>query len=137
MTLSGNSVVLQYGQAQVRVNYLQPQGIIHADWVGVHSLVTIQKVMEELLKWFQETKCTKYLSDNSNIVGGWDTANDWLADVWTPKAVRAGMRYVAHVLAPGIYGQLAMEALRPRIQGQVTIRIFKNVEDAMEWLDEV
>lgn len=137
MAPEDNFTVLQYGHASVRIAYYQNHGILHADWVGVHSMVTIQKGMEELLNWFEKTGATKYLSDNANIVGGWDTANDWLAEVWTPKAIKAGMRYVAHVLAPGIYGQMSMEALQPRIVKQVTIQIFDDVTEAEEWLKEV
>lgn len=134
ITKENDYVVLQYGQASVRVKHYPDHDIIHADWVGVHSLVSIQKAMNELLNWFSETGSAKYLSDNSNIVGGWDTANDWLAEKWTPNAVSSGLRYVAHVMAPGIYGQLSMEALQPRLENQLTIRLFDKVEEAEAWL---
>ncbi len=134
MDLQEKATTLTYGQASVTLSYNLNQNWIYADWIGVHSLVSIQKGMGVLLEWFQETGAPKYLSDNSNLVGGWDTANDWLAEEWTPRAVDAGMRYVAHVLAPGFYGKLSMEALQPRLVDKVTIRLFEFKADAEEWL---
>ena len=136
MLTQEQSTVLQFGQASLRLVYDAKNGWIYGDWIGVHSLNSIQKGMNTLLEWIQQTGASKYLSDNTNIVGGWNTANEWLADVWTPLAVDAGMRYVAHVLAPGIFGQMSMEALEPQINNMVTLQLFDSIEDAQHWLSE-
>lgn len=137
MQLQKKDTILTFGHASARLSYNSKYNWIYSDWIGMHSLVTIQKAKGVVLEWFRETGATKYITDNSNVVGGWDTANDWLADVWTPKAVEAGMRYVAHIHAPGIYGKLSMKALQPRIENLITIQMFDDLSDAEDWLRSV
>lgn len=118
----------------LRLDHNPTYGWVHGDWVGVHSFETVQKGMEAVLELIIATNSTKYLSDNTNLIGGWDIANEWLANDWTPRATAAGMRCVAHVLAPGIYGQMSMLSLSPHIEQQICLSFFDNIKEAEEWL---
>lgn len=110
---------------------------VHADFIGVLSLMSIQKGMNAVLEKIKQHKLQKYLSDNTHIIGGWNIANDWLRDTWTPQAMQAGMRYVAHVMAPGHFGQHSMEELAPGLPPNLNLKFFRTIPEAEQWLSQL
>jgi hypothetical protein len=124
----------RFGNTKVMLEYDAVHGWIHADWVGVHSLHSIRKGTEAIVDMFRQTRCTKYLSDNTNLIGSYDDAQDYLLHTFTPQAMAAGMRHVAHVLAPGIYAKKSMEAMVPDLESVLDLAIFDNLAEAKAWL---
>jgi hypothetical protein len=78
--------------------------------------------------------CPKLLNDHQELVGRFLEANDWIAQVWTPLIMQAGLRYFAHVLSPGIFGQLSIKDLHQRIGTQFEMQFFEDIEAAKDWL---
>jgi hypothetical protein len=107
---------------------------IHAQWTGVQTLETIQTGGLAYLDMLRAEPCAKLLNDHRELVGRFVGANEWIAEVWTPRIMQAGLRYFAQVLAPGIFGQLSMQDLHQRISDQFEIKMFDQLEDAQAWL---
>lgn len=110
---------------------------IHARWIGVQSLETVMRGGELYLKMLEENPCDKLLNDHSELIGPWLVATDWIAQEWTPKVRALGLRYMAQVLAPGIYGQLSFHELHQRIDDEFIITMFDDTASAKAWLAEL
>ncbi len=123
-----------FGNINLVITYDTENQWVHADFIGAQSLVSIQRGMNAVLQLLIDHKCSKYLSDNTHLYGGWNIANDWLRDVWTPLAMQAGMRYVAHIMAPGFFGRHSMEELAPSLPPGLNIQFFENIAEAKTWL---
>jgi hypothetical protein len=110
------------------------EGWIHARWSGIQTLETVQQGGLAYVDMLHEEPCAKLLNDHSELVGRFTEANDWIAQVWTPLILQAGLRYFAHVLSPGIFGQLSIQDLHQRIEGVFELRMFGDLEEAQNWL---
>jgi thiaminase len=78
-----------FGNTKVILEYNEAKGWIYADWIGVHSLHSIRKGTEAIVALFKQTGSSKYLSDNTNLIGSFDSATSYLVDTFTPKAMQA------------------------------------------------
>jgi hypothetical protein len=113
------------------------EGWIHARWSGVQTLDTVMTGGLAYVDMLREEPCAKLLNDHSELVGRFTEANDWIAQVWTPLILQAGLRYFAHVLSPGIFGQMSINDLHQRIEGVFELRMFGNLDEAKDWLRSV
>lgn len=110
---------------------------IHALWSGVQTLDTIQTGGLAYLEMLAAEPCARLLNDHRELIGRFTDANDWIARVWTPQVIGAGVRYFAQVLSPGIFGQLSMQDLQQRIGNQFELRMFGELAQAQAWLRSV
>lgn len=123
-----------FGNTNLILEYDPEHQWIHANFTGVQSLISMQRGMNAVVEMLLDYKCKKYLSDNTHLLGGWNIANDWLRDIWTPMAMQAGMCYMAHVMAPGLFGRNSMEQLAPGLPKELNIEFFNHLADAQIWL---
>jgi len=110
---------------------------LYAQWIGIQNLETIQKGGNTYLNFMREQPCSKLLNSHKELIGPWDVANDWIAGYWTPTAISLGLRYMAQVLAPGIYGQTSFHLLHQRIGDMLEIKLFDDVATAQQWLESL
>ena len=110
------------------------EGWIYAHWVGVQTRHTVMEGGMAYVEMLRAEPCSKLLNDHRELVGRFLDANDWIAQVWTPLIMQAGLRYFAHVLSPGIFGQISIEDLHQRIGNQFEMQFFEDIEAAKEWL---
>lgn len=113
------------------------EGWIHARWTGIQTLESIKQGGLAYVEMLREEPCSKLLNDHSELIGRFTEANDWIAQVWTPLILQAGLRYFAQVLSPGIFGQMSIKDLHQRIEGVFDLRMFGNLEEAKAWLRSV
>lgn len=125
---------LSYGNSFVELEYDATNQWVVADWIGVHSLGTIKQGMEELLKLIKERKCEKYLNINTRTIGGWETSHGYLAESWAPRAVAEGLKYAAHVMAPGLMARQSAIELQPLVIDTIAFHLFFDLEKARTWL---
>ena len=107
---------------------------IHARWIGMQTLDTVMKGGLLYLDMLAKQPCPKLLNDHSELIGPWLVANDWIVNDWTPKVRALGLRHMAQVLAPGIYGKMSFHELHQRIDDNFDIMMFDIPDNAKEWL---
>lgn len=107
---------------------------IHARWIGMQTMDTVMKGGLLYLEMLIKQPCAKLLNDHSELVGPWLVANDWIVNDWTPKVRSLGLRHMAQVLAPGIYGKMSFHELHQRIDDNFDIMMFDDPKNAKEWL---
>ncbi|GAA4013611.1 hypothetical protein GCM10022408_28430 [Hymenobacter fastidiosus] len=107
---------------------------VYARWTGIQTLATIQEGGLFYVDMLRQHPCARLLNDHRELIGRFTAANEWIATVWTPLILQAGLRYFAQVVSPGIFGQLSIQDLHQRIGDQFQMQLFPDVEAARTWL---
>jgi hypothetical protein len=107
---------------------------ILAQWVGMQSLETVRQGGTYFIHMLQQQACPKLLNSHKDLIGTWTMATEWAEVDWTPQVRALGLRYMAQVLAPGVYGQMSYHQLHPRIEDKLEIRMFGDERSARQWL---
>ena len=113
---------------------LADNSFIKANWIGLQSLESIVMGSNLLLAMLRDKPCTALLNNNNELVGPWDVGVKWLAMKWAPQAKLFGLRYFAHVLSHGIFGQKSFQSLSPLIESKFDVRSFEDEAAAEEWI---
>ncbi|WP_139237135.1 hypothetical protein [Pontibacter akesuensis] len=122
------------GDVFFEVRRTTDNSFISMNWVGIQSLETIVMGCNQVLTMLREKPCPRLLNSNRELIGPWEVAVNWLAYKWAPQAKSLGLRYYAHVLSPGIYGQRSFQSLYPALQSQLNIEVFEDEKKAEQWL---
>ncbi|WP_153042178.1 hypothetical protein [Rufibacter roseus] len=107
---------------------------IHAQWIGIQTLETVMQGGSFYIKMIEEQPCARLLNNHKELIGPWDIAQEWIVSYWTPKVMELGLRFMAQVLAPGVYGQMSFHQLHQHISDKFEIKMFDDVAPAKEWL---
>lgn len=107
---------------------------IAVNWIGIQSLETVVMGGNHVLTMLREKPCVGLLNSNRELIGPWDVAVNWLAYKWVPEAKALGLRYYAHVLSPGIYGQRSFDLFYPTLEKEFETEAFEEEKSAEEWL---
>ncbi|MFD3003583.1 hypothetical protein ACFS7Z_24715 [Pontibacter toksunensis] len=109
---------------------------IAVNWIGIQSMETVVMGGNHVLSMLREKPSKGLLNSNRELIGPWDVAVSWLIHKWAPQAKELGLRYYAHVLSPGIYGQRSFRLLYPILKLKFDVETFNDDESAAEWLKE-
>ncbi|MBF8964397.1 hypothetical protein I0P70_14180 [Pontibacter sp. FD36] len=104
------------------------------NWIGIQSLETVVMGGNLVLSMLRQKPSPGVLNSNRELIGPWEAAVNWLAFKWAPQAKSLGLRFFAHVLSPGIYGQRSFKALFPNLREVLDVKSFDKDEGAEEWL---
>lgn len=109
---------------------------IYNNWFGVLPTEKVIQGCQAIITFLQENPSLCILNDNRNVVGSWSTANDWIAQNWVPQVLALGLKRLAHVVSPGIFGQASAAEMVTKVGTQLEMRLFQNIELAKAWLHE-
>ena len=107
---------------------------IYNNWTGVLPTDKVIQGCQATIEFLRENRCAHMLNDNRQVIGSWNSANDWIAANWMPQVLKLGLKRFAHIVSPGIFGQASAEEMVTRVGNQLEIRLFKDVDLAKEWL---
>ena len=107
---------------------------IYNNWTGVLPTEKVIQGCQATIDFLREKPCAHMLNDNREIIGSWNSANEWIAANWMPQVLALGLKRFAHIVSPGIFGQASAEEMVTRVGTQLEIRLFKDVELAKQWL---
>lgn len=95
-----------------------------------------REVMSKGADAFVQNRCTKWLSEDGDNPELKKEDVDWGEKFWEKRILAAGWKYWALVMPENKIGQLTLRAIMQRYQEMgVTIQIFKNHNDALNWLE--
>lgn len=82
---------------------------IYNNWTGVLPTEKVIQGCQATIDFLRENRCAHMLNDNREVIGSWNSANEWTAADWVPQVLRLGLRRFAHIGAPSILGQASAE----------------------------
>ncbi|WP_192823353.1 hypothetical protein [Rufibacter sp. LB8] len=119
------------------VEHKQDLDIIDTLWYGYASQQDLKNACSAGLEILEKTGCAYKLNDNSQLTGPWSDAVEWLEKEWLPKAMAAGLRYLAHVANPHSYGEVAGEVMKfSKIGQNLEYCMFYTKKEALTWLKQ-
>lgn len=120
----------------VDITFLSATKQLHANWKGYQTDASIHEGSERMLDLMRTYSAYDVLNDNTNVVGIWINAAEWLALDWFPRMKAAGMQRFAWVYSPYRFSQVSTDStismLDPLALG---IKVFATKPDALHWLD--
>ncbi len=96
----------------------------------------VKNVLENLLIFIAQKNCDRQIINTGKTLGGFsEEIQEWLGNDWIPRAVKAGMKYVATVTPKNAMAQLSNDYWQEVSTdiGFVTINVTSH-EDGQEWL---
>ncbi|WP_207431004.1 hypothetical protein [Sabulibacter ruber] len=113
---------------------LHHQSYIYVNWIGIQSLETMVMGSNHVLSILREKPCKGLLNSNQELIGPWDAAVQYLAYKWAPTASNLGLRWMAHILSPGIYGRKSFDLFKQHLSTSITLKSFEDRTTAEGWL---
>jgi hypothetical protein len=107
---------------------------VYNNWVGYQSFDSVVAGANACLDYLEPQKCKAILNDNRQVVGPWDHATDWIANDWTPRAIRAGLKYFAHVVDDQTLAAMSAGEMHQKVGDIFEMKVFNQIEDARDWL---
>lgn len=96
----------------------------------------VKEGLEKLLTFIVEKKCDRQIINTGKTLGAFsEQIQDWLGNDWIPRAVKAGMKYVATIIPKNAMAQLSNDYWQEVSTdiGFITINVTSH-EDGVEWL---
>jgi hypothetical protein len=109
---------------------------LQAVWRGYVDPDEAMRGAEAYLQHAAQFPCAFFLNDNSQLLGPWFESLDWLAQVWVPRAVQLGLRFVAHVVPIDQHYDILTSQLLQGTPVPFELQIFQNLADARHWLQQ-
>jgi len=108
---------------------------ILADWSGFSTSVQFRESCETVLSTLSEKRISRVVMDGgkAKVVAAEDQV--WLNTDWVARATDAGYRTCAIVIPKDLFGQMSTrQVVTQADQSKVTIRMFDDTIDAMNWI---
>lgn len=109
---------------------------IYNNWIGVLPTDKVIQGCQATIDFLREKRCTRMLNDNREVIGSWNSANEWIATNWMPQVLALGLKRFALIVSPGIFGQASAAEMVTRVGNQFEMRLFQDIELAKTWLRE-
>jgi hypothetical protein len=117
------------------LSYNEAEGWLQAIWRGYVDPQEAYRGAQAYLDHAARMPSPFLLNDNSALRGPWFTSLDWLVEVWVPRAVQLGLRFVAHIVQADQHHDVLASPLKGAVPFE--LQIFQDPTDARAWLREV
>lgn len=125
----------QIGKVFFTLEYDKVNDWLYANWIGFVNVEEVIQGATKCLEAFEQTHCPNFINDNRLLTGPWNKANDWIATVWMPRALEAGLKNFAFVMSPNIFGELSAKELETHLENVgFVMKNFKDFDLATEWM---
>jgi hypothetical protein len=124
-----------YQDKMLTVSFDKIKGIMETDWTGYQDYETVKRGCLVMLDMLAKNKGDRIVNDNTNVLGNWSEAADWVSSTWFPMMEKAGLKYFAHVLSPSTFSQLSAKRSIDFMAGIVITQYFTDITLAREWIE--
>ncbi|MGY0038414.1 ATP-binding protein [Pedobacter sp. NJ-S-72] len=126
-----------YEDETINLQFNNEENRLDVNWTGYQNFISVQDGCLIMLDLVKKSQVVKILNDNSNVMGNWSEASDWVSTECIPALAEAGVKYIAWIYSPSIFSQLAADKSADLILSDVTIQFFNDKTSAALWLDSI
>lgn len=123
-----------YQDQHLTIQYSATTNTLFVDWTGFQNLKTVKRGGMMMVEMLRKFKATKILNNNTNVVGTWSEAADWVGIELFPLMDKAGLRHFAWVYSQSGFSQLSAKKSVDVMLGDVTVQLFTQIGEAEKWL---
>lgn len=124
-----------YQDQHLTISHKAERKAIYADWTGFQSVTTIKHGAAIALEMLKKYKVEKILNDNTNVLGTWSEAADWVGTEFFPMMEEAGLTKFAWIYSQSGFSQLSAQKSVDVMLGNVEIKFFTAMEAAEKWIE--
>jgi len=124
-----------YQDNKITIHYLPETGRMEVDWTGFQDFDSVKRGCLLMLDYLVKNKCDRIVNDNTNVLGNWSDAVEWVGNEWFPMMEKAGLKYFAHLFSPSTFSQLSAKKSIDIMAGIITTQYFTELDLAREWID--
>lgn len=122
-------------QTFIEIEYDEKNGWIHNKWSGIITMNDVKKGALACLEILEEKKAKAIINDNTQLLTKWDGANEWIANEWMPRAIKAGLKSFAHIVNPvHQIGETSAKGMKEKSRSKFQMEIFHDFKSAEEWV---
>lgn len=125
-----------FGKVYITIEYEAANHWVYNNWIGYQTYVGIIAGADACLQPLRDHNCPYLLNDNTQVIGPWDHAVEWIVTNWAPRAIQQGLTHFAHVVSPESLAAISGEAMHIGIGGSLQMRMFGDITEAKTWLHE-
>jgi hypothetical protein len=127
---------LYYDHPNCKVYYVADKAYIHSVWEGFPPSQIFREGSNKILELMEKHKIGKLLVDSRLSGAASPDDQAWMINDWTPRAVAAGYRVYAYVLAKDIFSKFSSSRVIQEVTANnpVSGTMTDNAEDALAWL---
>ncbi|WP_242926193.1 STAS/SEC14 domain-containing protein [Pontibacter vulgaris] len=109
-----------------------------AIWNGFLSSEEFKEAVSACLQLMEEYKALRWLGDNRKLRAIRQSDQEWFVEYAFPRLAAGTLRRNATVVSEDVFNKMAVEQLIKRADnlGDMVIKEFDSVEDAIAWLNE-
>ncbi len=116
----------------LEVSYEASTHILYCRWKGFQDRESIVSGGTAILQIVKQKGIQRILNDNSTVTGSWWEPAAWIAEVWFPQMIDAGLKQFAWVLSQNIFSELsARRAMEPH---SPIVMAFYTCQEAYHWI---
>lgn len=124
-----------YKDGQINIRYNSRKSRVDVEWTGFQDLESVKHGCMVVFRFLKANNCSSILNDNRLVEGNWSEASDWLAFEWFPAMEAVGLKYLAWILSPSTFSELAARKSIEMVNGSFTAEFFTDISEAEQWLD--
>jgi PAS domain S-box-containing protein len=121
----------------MHVKYDNALRSVVAEWDGFQSLHSIKTGCLKLLNVVTEQGAKYIFNDNTDVIGTWNEAVDWVAAEFFPMLQNAGVTHIAWVYSPSTFSRLSADMTIANINMDIVVKTFDDAAKARRWLKQI
>jgi hypothetical protein len=127
--------MIHFDEPFLTISWEEDANIVCAQWKEEVRREPMRRGLEAGLELVIQKKSRKWLVDSRRLGSIEPVDVKWVNDHWMPRAVAAGLRWMAFVMAKKVVMQLTMKSFMARINEQeLSNAYFDDVNEARAWL---
>ena len=124
-----------HGDLQFSVDYDVDVPAVVMIWRGYATSAVFRAANEQVLQTIGERRAKKLLGDITEFVLIGAEDQDWLNNVWLPRAMEAGLRVTALVTPSFYFNRVAVENVVKKLDpARLQVAYFATRDEARDWL---
>ena len=127
--------MIYFDESFLTLSWDESANVVCAQWKDAVEGDPMRRGLQVGLELVSLKQSEKWLVD-SRTLGSIDPADvKWVNDNWIPRAVDAGLRWMAFVLAKKVVMKLTMKSFIARINGRdLSSAYFDDLDEAWDWI---
>ncbi len=117
------------------IEYDEQADVVYSNWKGYQTEKSVQEGYQKLQDALWTLHCSKILSDTTNMLGVWPSANSWVEGPWLTGMKQAGLRYFAWVYSNGAIPKESTDGSEINTNVSDIVQTFDDIQIARKWLN--
>lgn len=111
-----------------------PSHAVVVQFLGFVEGGTLRKALERVIELMASRLASRLISDLREMKVLSQKDQQWIDEDWLPRAKAAGLRTNAILLPTSALARLSAEAITQRVENDIHLGYFSDIDDARQWL---